>query len=110
MPHGLQYETLLMVEGPMLRRIVFLFLALFLIIAVPGSAQITIYRDRFGVPSIAAKSLPDALYGLGYTMAQDNAERMARNYKQARGRLAEVEGKGQLITDGFLRALGIEEM
>src|SRR5206468_2629452 len=73
-------------------------------------AQITIYRDGYGVPSIVADRLPDALFGLGYAMAQDNAERMARNYKQARGRNAEVDGKSQLLTDGFLRALGIEEI
>jgi acyl-homoserine lactone acylase PvdQ len=73
------------------------------------AAQITIYRDSYGIPSIVADRLPDALYGLGYAMAQDNAERMARNYKQARGRSAEVDGKSQLLADGFLRALGIEE-
>lgn len=75
-----------------------------------ASAEITLYRDRFGVPSIAADRLPDAIYGLGYAMASDNAEQMARNYKQARGRIAEIDGRSALLTDGFLRALGIEEM
>ena len=75
-----------------------------------GGAQVTVYRDPYGVPSIVAEKLSDAVYGLGYAMATDNAERMARNFKQARGRLSEVEGKSQLLTDGFLRALGIEEL
>lgn len=72
------------------------------------NAAVTLYRDPFQVPSIEAKNLPDALFGLGYAMASDNAEQMARNYKQARGRSAEVEGKAQLAQDGFLRGLGIE--
>lgn len=71
--------------------------------------EIKIYRDSFGVPSIVAPSYVEACYGLGYATAEDHAERMALNFKQARGRLAEVQGKGQLLTDGFLRSLGIEE-
>lgn len=74
------------------------------------AAPATLYRDRYGVPSVAAGSLPDAFYALGYATAQDSAERMALNYKQARGRLAEVEGRSQLLTDGFIRSLGMEEM
>src|SRR5579862_424557 len=63
-----------------------------------SSAQVTVYRDSYGTPSVAADKLSDAVYGLGYAMAHDNAESMARNYKQARGRLAEVDGKTQLLT------------
>ncbi len=69
-----------------------------------------LYRDKWGVPTVVAKALPDAAYGLGYAMAQDNAIQMARNYKQARGRVAEVDGRSALLTDGFIRSLGIEEM
>lgn len=72
-------------------------------------AQVTIYRDSFGLPSVSGAALPDAIYGLGYAMARDNAVAMARNYKQARGRLSEVDGKSQLFTDGFLQSLGLEE-
>ncbi len=84
------------------------------LLTIPGASQnspaaeTTVYRDRYGVASIAAKTLPDAMYGLGYAMATDNAERMVRNFKQARGRLAEVDGSAYLIQDGFLRSLGIE--
>jgi acyl-homoserine-lactone acylase len=96
----------------MLRRIrrMLLVAAVFLAAYHPCEAQITIYRDSYGVPSIVADRLSDAVYGLGYAMAQDNAERMARNFKQACGRSAEVDGKSQLLADGFLRALGIEEV
>src|SRR5262249_7740004 len=91
-------------------RFVLLTALFFLLAPTLCAAQITIYRDRYGVPSIVAGKLADAVYGLGYAMAQDNAERMALNFKQARGRMAEVEGKNGLLADGFLRALGIEEM
>src|SRR2546423_5876400 len=74
------------------------------------AAEITIYRDKYGIPSISAPTLADGVYGLGYAMAQDNAERMARNYKRARGRLAEVDGAALILPDYALRALGIEEM
>jgi acyl-homoserine lactone acylase PvdQ len=74
------------------------------------AAEVTIHRDRYGVPSIVAGSLPDAMYGLGHAVMTDNAARMALNFKQARGRLAEVEGRGQLLADGFIRSLGIEAL
>src|SRR5258708_30609389 len=86
-----------------------LLLILPLLCLQPSTAQITIYRDKYGVPSIHADKLRDTLYGLGYVMVQDNVDRMARNYKQARGRMAEVDGKGELLKDGFIRSLGIEE-
>src|SRR5258706_15399835 len=95
-----------------MRRSLHLFILLLtfpLLCIQPCTAQITIYRDKYGVPSIHADQLGDALYGLGYVMVQDNADRMARNYKQARGRMAEVDGKGELLKDGFIRSLGIEE-
>jgi acyl-homoserine-lactone acylase len=72
--------------------------------------QVEVYRDTYGVPTIVAERFPDALYGLGYAMAQDNAVQMARNFKQARGRVAEVDGRSALLTDGFLRSLGIAEL
>src|SRR5438552_3584407 len=78
-------------------------------VAVPAQQPVSIYRDRYGVPSVAADRLQDAMYGLGYAMAQDNAEQMARNFKQARGRRAEVDGPSALLTDTFLRSLGFEE-
>jgi acyl-homoserine-lactone acylase len=83
-------------------------LILSLCACTPASSQVTVYRDQYGVPSIVADRLEDAVFALGYCTAQDNAERMALNFKQARGRMAEVEGRGQLLADGFIRALGIE--
>lgn len=74
------------------------------------AADITIYRDRYGVPSVEGRRLADALYGLGYCTAIDCGERMCRNYKQARGRTAEIDGPGAALQDTFIRALGIEDL
>jgi acyl-homoserine lactone acylase PvdQ len=73
------------------------------------SPDITIYEDGFGVPSIQAASLSDASYALGYVQARDQAQRMATNYKLARGRLAEIDGKSSLLQDTFIRGLGLEK-
>lgn len=82
----------------------------FVLSSVVAEGQtVTLYRDHFGVPSVEAGRPADALYGLGYAMAQDCAERMARSYKLARGRTAEADGRAGLLADGFLRALGIED-
>jgi penicillin amidase/acyl-homoserine-lactone acylase len=77
------------------------------LLAPPG--RIIVYRDSYGVPSIVANSLADAIYGLGYAQAMDNPERMALNFKMARGRLSEVQGKKYIMVDAFIRAIGFEE-
>ena len=73
------------------------------------SQGITIYEDAYGVPSISAANDAEAIYALGYVEAKDQAVRMATNYKMARGRLGEVNGKGALLQDGFLRSVGFEK-
>lgn len=74
------------------------------------SDEVVIYRDLYGVPSIVAPNYERAMYGLGYATAMDHGEKMALGYKLARGRLAEVQGRSALLTDGFLRGLGIEDL
>ena len=71
--------------------------------------DITLYEDAYGIPSIQASSLSDANYALGYVQARDHAQRMATNYKLARGRLAEINGMGSLWQDTFIRGLGLEK-
>jgi acyl-homoserine-lactone acylase len=73
------------------------------------AGQVTIFRDSYGVPSIVAKTMPDAAYGLGYAMAQDDLVVMERNFLRARGHLAEVDGISQLYGDGAIQALGLEQ-
>jgi len=74
----------------------------------PPARKAIVYEDKYGVPSICASNLKDAAYAIGYVEAKDRAVRMALNYKLARGRLAEVNGKSSLLQDGFLRSVGFE--
>ena len=61
--------------------------------------SITIIRDDFGVPHIYAKTDADAIFGLLYAQAEDDFNRIERNYVWAIGRLAEIEGKQAIFSD-----------
>jgi len=76
--------------------------------SVVHAGDITVYEDKYGVPSIVASDIKSATFALGYVQAKDHAQRMALNYKLARGRSSEATGKSSLLQDGFLRGLGFE--
>ena len=61
--------------------------------------NVTIIRDDFGVPHIYAKTDADAVFGLLYAQAEDDFNRIERNYVWAIGRLAEIEGKQAIFSD-----------
>ena len=63
------------------------------------AANTTIIRDAFGVPHIYGKTDADAVFGLLYAQCEDDFSRIERNYTWAIGRLAEVDGEGQLFSD-----------
>tara|TARA_R110002124_G_scaffold77219_3_gene206825 strand:- start:264 stop:2459 length:2196 start_codon:yes stop_codon:yes gene_type:complete len=58
-----------------------------------------IIRDDFGVPHIYGKTDADAVFGLLYAQAEDDFNRVERNYIWAIGRLAEIEGEKSLYSD-----------
>lgn len=58
-----------------------------------------IIRDDFGVPHVYGKTDADAVFGLLYAQAEDDFNRVERNYIWAIGRLAEVEGEKSLYSD-----------
>lgn len=58
-----------------------------------------IIRDDFGVPHIYGITDADAVFGLLYAQAEDDFNRVERNYIWAIGRLAEVEGEKSLYSD-----------
>lgn len=75
---------------------------------VAGAAgPITITRDRFGVPHIAAQSLDDALFGLGFVHAQDRLWQMELTRRIVQGRVAEIAGPPAATVDVYLRSLGL---
>ncbi|MGS2719444.1 acylase [Paraglaciecola aestuariivivens] len=61
--------------------------------------QVEIIRDDFGVPHIYGKTDADAVFGLLYAQAEDDFNRVERNYIWAIGRLAEVEGEKAIYSD-----------
>ncbi|MES2017232.1 MAG: penicillin acylase family protein [Pseudomonadota bacterium] len=64
------------------------------------SAQhVTIMRDTWGIPHVFGKSDADAVFGLMYAQAEDDFNRVERNYINAMGRLAEVEGEAEIWRD-----------
>jgi acyl-homoserine lactone acylase PvdQ len=60
------------------------------------AARVTIYRDGYGVPHIVGDSEQATFFGYGYAQAQDHLERMMLQYRDAQGRLSEVNGRAAL--------------
>ena len=70
---------------------------------VANSANaIDVAIDRYGVPCISAKTMADAVYALGYEHVELMGDRVATNFRIARGRTAELFGKENLLIDSFL--------
>jgi acyl-homoserine lactone acylase PvdQ len=61
--------------------------------------NVTIIRDDFGVPHIYAKTDADVVFGLLYAQAEDDFNRIERNYVWAIGRLAEIDGEQAIFSD-----------
>ena len=69
-------------------------------------ADVSVYRDDLGIPTIVADSTHDLFYAQGYVQAQDRFWEMDFRRHVTSGRLAELFGASQLPTDEFLRTLG----
>lgn len=70
-------------------------------------ADVTIERDRHGIPTIRGASLEDVAFGLGVVHAQERLWQLETHRRIGSGRLAEAFGRPALDTDRFLRALGV---
>ncbi|WP_454157370.1 penicillin acylase family protein [Microbacterium lacticum] len=76
-------------------------------VTAPGlEADVSVYRDDLGIPTIEADSTHDLFYAQGYVQAQDRFWEMDFRRHVTSGRLAELFGASQLPTDQFLRTLG----
>ncbi len=74
--------------------------------ALPGlQKEVTVERDRWGVPHIRANSVEDAAEAQGYVMAQDRLWQMDLLRRVARGQLSEILGKTTLAIDKDFRTL-----
>ena len=65
----------------------------------PPEGTARILRDAYGVPHIYGRTDVDVAFGFGYAQSEDHLLQMLKNFRQARGRLAEVEGASALKLD-----------
>src|SRR5678816_1095800 len=61
--------------------------------------QVTIYRDKYGVPHVFGRTDASTVFGFAYAQAEDNFWRVEENFISALGRLSEIYGEGQLNED-----------
>src|ERR1017187_8444018 len=63
------------------------------------AANVNIVRDDWGIAHVYGKSDADAVFGMMYTQAEDDFNRVETNYLNAMGRLAETEGESKIYQD-----------
>jgi penicillin G amidase len=69
-------------------------------------SQVTIRRDRYGIPMIEAASADDALFALGFCHAQDRAGQLEVLLRLGRGTISEMAGPKALDADRVARRIG----
>src|ERR1035437_7676904 len=72
--------------------------------------EVTIYRDRYGVPHVYGKTDAACVFGYVYAQAEDNFWLVEDNYIRGLGRSAEVYGETTLQSDLMNRALEISSL
>jgi penicillin amidase len=77
----------------------------------PGlGAEVTVRRDRWGVPHIQASSVEDGLFAQGFVSAQDRLWGMDFYRRVVSGRLSEFAGEDTLKVDRVMRTLGMRHV
>jgi penicillin amidase len=77
-------------------------------LSLPGlQEQVTVIRDKRGIPHIYASNTHDLFMAQGYVHAQDRFWQMEFWRRIGAGRLSEIFGESQVETDRFLRTMGI---
>ena len=57
------------------------------------AGRVSIVRDDWGIAHVYGRSDADAVFGMMYTQAEDDFNRVETNYLNAMGRLAEAEAR-----------------
>lgn len=65
--------------------------------------QVTITRDKWGIPHVYGPTDADAVFGMLYAQAEDDFNRIEMNFLTAMGRTAEAEGAEKLYQDLRMR-------
>lgn len=67
--------------------------------------QVSIIRDKWGIPHVYGKTDADAVFGLLYAQCEDDFKRIEMNYVEKLGRLSEIKGQSVLYNDLEIRLL-----
>ena len=65
--------------------------------------------DRWGVPHIQAANAEELFRAFGWAQMRNHANLILRLYGEARGRAAEYWGESYLVSDRYLRTMGVPE-
>jgi acyl-homoserine-lactone acylase len=60
---------------------------------------VTVQRDDWGIAHVHGKTNADAVFGMAYTQAEDDFNRVETNYLTSLGRTAEAEGESTIWQD-----------
>lgn len=72
--------------------------------------DVTIYRDKYGVPHVFGRTDASTVFGFAYAQAEDNFWRVEENYIHSLGRAAELYGEKSLDEDRLNAALEIPRL
>src|ERR1700742_829330 len=67
--------------------------------------DVTIIRDKWGIPHIYGKTDASTVFGLMYAECQEDFSRVEKNYLEMLGRQAEAYGENYLYTDVMMRLI-----
>src|SRR6185369_14399336 len=74
------------------------------------AADVTIYRDTYGVPHVFGRTDASTVFGFAYAQAEDNFWRVEENFINALGRSSEIYGEKSLDEDRLNHALEIPRL
>ncbi|MCX5772025.1 MAG: penicillin acylase family protein, partial [Candidatus Hydrogenedentes bacterium] len=80
------------------------------LIPPPGTYDVRILRDTWGVPHIFGKTDADCAYGLAYAHAEDDYATIIEALRGARGKMAAVKGKDLAPQDFAVGLLRVREI
>lgn len=72
------------------------------------SAEVKVYRDDHGIPTIIGENIEDVLFAQGYEYARDRAFQLEFTKAVANGNLMSLFGDDLYESDVFLRTIGLK--
>lgn len=73
-------------------------------------SPVTVYRDKRSILHIYAKNLNYVYQAIGFTHSQGRFAQMELMLRHGNGRLAEVVGPRALLSDQYMRTLGLKRL